>query len=427
MLEFMQRRGMRKYLIIAISLLPLLSACSGNNDVITTFDEQVTVQLWYALNDTNEQYFNDIIDQFNSENENITIEATNKKNAEDLHNDLVSAQTENQLPTLVCAYPSEIYEYIENDQIATFNDFDKNDELGLNLNNFTNAYISELTDKEGNVYAIPFSKSTEVLYYNQDVIEQLDLSMPQTLDDALKISEDIYKQTGMAGIGFNSVNNLLATILYLNGSYPWYENEQYNFDTESVIADLTKLQEAVNKGYVRISTPSEFLSVPFAKEEVAMFVGSTAGVNYIQADIDGKVKWDATVYPAPVAIQQGTSIAMFNTASDYQQAAAVKFIGFLMSDEVIVPWSIKTNYLPPTKSALESEQYQEYLTTNKVANAAYEQVDNIHPLVPLEHGSQEIYQTYMKATMRSILDENADVTKSLNQLTQDALTISKNK
>ena len=81
-------------------------------------------------------------------------------------------------------------------------------------------------DAAGTRYALPFNKSTEVMFYNKTIFDKYGWSVPQTWDEVLAICEK-YKQTeeyktasdkndGVAYVlGYDSRPNLFITLTCL--------------------------------------------------------------------------------------------------------------------------------------------------------------------------------------------------------------------
>jgi multiple sugar transport system substrate-binding protein len=111
-----------------------------------------------------------------------------------------------------------------------------------------------------------------------------------------------------------------------------------------------------------------------------MSVGSTAGISYnipnepeIQAadDPSSYIHGVFEVGYAPVpqlegginsATQQGPNIAILNDSTDAERLAAWLLIKHLTNEENTIAWSMETGYLPVRISAIESDEYQEFLT-----------------------------------------------------------------
>ncbi len=399
------------------------SSSSANTDIVTELTEPVEIEFWHAMTGQSEEVLNELVDGYNNSQDMVTVTAVNQGSYDDLNTKIMSAGNADSLPTLAQGYPNSIYEYINNGWVSDLNPYLDVNAFDMDISNFIPAYVDEVTGTDGETWAIPFNKSTEVLFYNQEMLDEAGVEVPTTLDEALTASQKIYEATGKPGLGFDSLNNLFATILYNSGTTSWQTDGTFDFNNAKMVDAITKLQDAVNAGYVRTAGEDVYMSGPFANQDVAMYVGSSAGAQYVKSGVDGKFDWSVASYPAKSVIQQGTSIAVFNTASPEQQAAAIDFLQYLTNDESMNTWTQATGYLPATTSALESSEYQAFMADDAAATAAANQVENMELLVPVFGGSQEVYSVNVTDTMKSILEGGEDVQTALDDLNQEASDI----
>lgn len=417
---------MKKILSMLLIFVITLAGCSNssaNTDIVTELTEPVEIEFWHAMNGLNEETLNQIIDDYNNSQDLVTVTAVNQGSYSDLDTKLQSAGNADSLPTLAQGYPNSIYEYQKNGWVTDLKPYADANAFGLDVSNFISTYIEEVTDENGSIWGIPFNKSTELLFYNQDMLDEAGVEVPTTLDEVLEVSKTIYEKTGKPGLGYDSLNNLYATIAYNAGITSWQTDGKFDLNDPAIVEEVTKIQEGIEAGYLRTAGEDQYMSGPFANGDVAMFIGSSAGTGYVKSGVGDSFNWSVAGYPAENVIQQGTSVAVFNTATPEQQAAAVDFLVYLTSDEAMNTWTQATGYLPATTSALESDDYQSFMETDASATAAAEQVDKMALIVPVFGGSQEIYSVNILDTMSAILDGDEDVQTSLDDLNAEAESI----
>lgn len=418
---------MKKLLMVVSAFLIVLAGCGQSStsdvEVITELTEPVEIEFWHAMTGASETVLNELVDGYNNSQDMVTVTAVNQGSYADLNTKIQSAGNADSLPTLAQGYPNSIIEYINNGWVSDLNPYLDVKAFDLDIDNFIPAYVEEVTGTDGETWAIPFNKSTEVLFYNQEMLDQAGVEVPTTLEETLEASKAIYDATGKPGLGFDSLSNLFATLLYNSGTTTWQTDGEFSFNTPEMVEEITTLQTAIDEGYIRTAGEDVYMSGPFANEDVAMYVGSSAGAQFVKSGVDGKFDWSVASYPAEAVIQQGTSIAVFNTASAEQQAAAIDFLEYLTSDESMNTWTQATGYLPATTSSLESDEYQTFMETDAAATAAANQVDNMELLVPVFGGSQEIYSVNVTDTMKAILEGSEDVQTELDDLNQQAADI----
>ena len=86
--------------------------------------------------------------------------------------------------------------------------------------------------------AIPFNKSTEVIWYNKDLFEELNLEVPTTYEEFANVAKTITEEKGILSI--NEISKLVGNVLkkynevefcYLFGSYAkGYAKENSDID-----------------------------------------------------------------------------------------------------------------------------------------------------------------------------------------------------
>ncbi len=417
---------MKKLLSVFVMAVLVLAGCgaddSSNADIATEITEPVTIQLWHPFTANIEESLQKLTDKFNEENDNITVELTNQGQYNDLYTKLKSAGTSDSLPTMAVAYATweDIYDYVED--ISTY---EGAGETSLKFDNIIDAYLGEVKTDDGKIYGVPYNKSTEVVYYNKDLFKEAGITEePKNLEELFSQAKTVTDKTGVTGLGFDSLNNYLGTMMNSCGKSEWRDADN-NFEfTDQCVVDGVKLyQDAINDGYARTAGEDGYLSGPFGSEQVAAYVGSTAGASFVDSGVDGKFEWGSFALPTEKVIEQGANLVIFNQASAEEKLAAWKYIDYLLQDENIVQFAKDTGYLPVTNSALESDDYQKILDENEVAKAAADTTDRLETIVPKFKSANEIYQTNFKNTMNEILDGKADVETKLEELNNSAKSV----
>ena len=85
-------------------------------------------------------------------------------------------------------------------------------------NDFIPDFINELSQwGENKIYGLPLTKSTEVLYVNKNLLEQLGYTVDDlkdlTFEKLAEISEKCQSELGITGFGFDSSSNAFISTL----------------------------------------------------------------------------------------------------------------------------------------------------------------------------------------------------------------------
>ena len=221
---------------------------------------------------------------------------------------------------------TDLTPYIENETLK----FDNYDDVLPSLR--------EAAKIDGKIYGMPFNKSTEVIWYNKTLFDELNLTPPTNYDELVKVAKEIKDKKGIPGAGFDSLNTYYTTFLKSEGKT--FDN---NFDvtSDASVKAVNYYLEGVKEGYFRIAGTDKYLSGPFGNETIGMYVGSNAGENFVKQGVGGKFEVGAAPYPTNASLQQGTDLYVFSSATPEQKTAAYEFLKFLTSKVLLNQKNIK--------------------------------------------------------------------------------------
>lgn len=412
---------MKKIIRICMALMLVLgiSACGSsksNQEIVTTLEEPVTIEFWHGLSGQLETELQTLTQEFNDQQPNITVNLVNQGNYGDLNKKMMTASSSNSLPALAMGYPGFAFELAKQGKVVDLNAYIENETVGLDKNQYFEPFIKE-GELDGAQYTLPFNKSTEILYYNETELNKLNQSIPTTWEEAFSVAKAFTQATGKPGLGIDSPQSFFVTILKDAGVNNWKnEDGTFNFAEPKVVEIMTEFQKGKEEGWLRLAGEDKYLSTPFGNGDVLMYLGSNAGMSFVDASVDGKFEWSTAPYPNKNVIQQGPSIYALNTVSPQEQFAAYEYMKFMTSTPITTKWAEATGYLPVTKEGMESSSYQQYLSNNPRAKAAYEQRDKMQLLVETFPGSSEISGTLMPEAVTAIIDGGANVEQTLQEL-----------
>ncbi len=413
---------MKKLLASLLVFTLVLAACNSEKKSEAPSEkltEDITIQFWHPFSGGIEEELTRLTEEFNNQSEFVTVELVYQASYNDLETKLLASEKSNTLPTISVAYST--WDGLR-DSFADLESYKDVEGYELDWDIFVDSFLDEVTTEEGTIYGVPFNKSTEVLYYNKDLYNKANITLePTTYEELFEVSKTIKDKTGVTGVGFDSLSGYLSSSLSAN-DLAWMDDGAFQFENENVVENVTLYQDAVNAGYARTAGEDTYLSGPFGSEKVAMYAGSTAGKAFVDSAVGGKFEWGAMPYPNETAVQQGTNIVVYDSASGEEKMAAWQYINFLMQEENVVDFAIATGYIPVTKAALESTEYQAILETDEVAKASYMQIDSMTAGKPANKGAGQIYRK-MQEVMSDILDNNKDVSETLKSLSESALEL----
>ena len=370
---------------------------------------QHTISFW-AKNDSNPTQiaiYKKAKADFEALYPNITIEIRPYSDYGKIYQDVITNIATGTTPNVCISYPDHIATYLKGQDVVISLDAymaDPHYGFGGDQLLFDGPTQEELIDKfmeegffDGHQYDLPFMRSSEALYINKNLVEKLGYEIPEVVswDWVWEISEkamekegDIFKVNGqkiMIPFIYKSTDNMMIQMLrQKDAGYATGRGEVQIFnDTTKEL--LYTIYEHVNtrafSTFKIDSYPGNFFNAGrciFAADSTAgaTWIGSNAPLLDIHAS--DVVQFETVVRPIPQfdtehvqMISQGPSLCIFNKADEQEVLASWLFAQYLLSNEVQVAYAKTEGYVPVTKKAQESAEYQDYLARAGEDNKEY--------------------------------------------------------
>lgn len=189
------------------------------------------------------------------------------------------------LPTITQAYPGWLWNAAQDEMLVDLKPYMDDDTIGWKDAEPIREVLLDGAKIDGKQYGIPFNKSTEMLFYNADLLKEYGVEVPKTLEELKEASKTIYEKSNkeVVGAGFDSLNNYYAIGMKNKGV-------DFNKDLDLTSKDSQEVvdyyRDGIEAGYFRTAGSDKYLSGPFANKKVAMFVGSIAGAGFVQKDAE---------------------------------------------------------------------------------------------------------------------------------------------
>lgn len=409
--------------LVVASLLAMsgltLTNCGGDDGAIT---------FWHTMGQANQKTLNRMIEEFNKieGNEKIKIKHAAQGDYTGIYEKLIKAIPAKTTPVMAYCYPDHVADYIDAGAVVNLDTLINDQEIGYtstgkdknapdynindDLNDFIPAFLEEgQTYTVEGTYSLPFSKSTEVMFYNETYLidngfvdgegkaivptkweneeDPNDYTAIINLCRAIKAKDNKIK----APLGYDSDDNLFITFCkQLNIPYTSIDSNgvgSFDFENAEAKAMVEKVKGWYDEGLIKTKGTIEgnsYTSTLFKNEQLVFTIGSTGGTSYNEPnkDTDGIYDFEAQVAPIPTfgsevsCISQGPSICFFKNAkiTEEQTRTAFKFYKFITSPENSAAYAILTGYEPVKSSSFETTEYQTHLNAenpelkNKVAN-----------------------------------------------------------
>ena len=417
--------------IMAMTTVLALAGCTGQStpeggsDPISTpegsnpgsepakvghFDHEVTIVFKQSYSKSYQPKLQAFVDSFKLIEPNVKINLEDgwvSGNYDTIHSQTVSDIQTGEYGDLVIAYPDHVVDYIDFGKAVKLDDFMDNEDYGwtkAEKDDMVPAYLKEGQEFPiSGTYCLPFSKSTEAMFYNESRLfdselvsflgtkgitmnknyietltwEKLFNELCPAFDEynaAHPSSPLITKKDGNLNsyVGYDSDANLFITLSQQYGygytSVDEYGEAHLDYNNDNMKNLMKTFANASQKGYLRSPgvIGASYSSNYFKENNVLFSIGSTAGVkNQVADTFDvGVTRIPQAEGKAPKIISQGPSICILNHNNDKdRQLAAWLFYKHMVSTKNTASWAIEVGYLPVRASAYTSEAYSDYCST----------------------------------------------------------------
>ena len=399
--------------LMLVTALMLLSGChgrlesreaagAGNAKIPEAFDDSKPIELvFWAKNDTNKvqtAVYTNAIKEFEEMYPNVKINLRLYADYGRIFADVITNIATKTTPNVCITYPDHIATYMTGqDVVLQMDDWMSDSRYGLGGSEvrFDSPKQEEIVPEfltecvlEDHYYAMPYMRSTEALYVNEDMVKQLGYDLPEVVtwdfvwevsEKAMEKNEDgtfkINGQKVMIPFIYKSTDNMMITMLkQMDAPYSTENGEVqiFNDTTKSLLEEIfTHAKSRAFSTFAISSYPGNFLNAG----QCIFAIDSTAGATWMGSEApmldiheEQVVPFRIKVMPIPQfnpdepkMISQGPSICIFNKDDPQEVLASWLFTQYLISNTVQLGYAETEGYLPVTLKAQNSEEYQDYL------------------------------------------------------------------
>lgn len=228
---------------------------------------EVNLTFYHTMGTNLSDVLNLYIEEFNKLYPNIHITAEKIGSYDDVRDQISTEITVGNQPNIAYCYPDHVALYnlagavatldgLINSQIEVARADGTTEILGLTDEqkaDFIPGYYAEGTQfGDGLMYTMPFSKSTEVLYYNKTFFDANGLTVPTTWEEMEATCAKIKEiDPNSIPLGYDSESNWFITMCEQYGSdYTSASGDHYLFNNETNRGFIKMFREWYQKGYL---------------------------------------------------------------------------------------------------------------------------------------------------------------------------------
>ncbi len=408
--DIMTMTNLRRTLFggVALSMLALSPAAAQTE--ITFF---YPVQVGGPLTDVIDGY----VAEFESQNPDISVEAIFSGNYTETTTRALTAARSGNPPTVAVLLATDIFTLIDEEVIQPIDTFVSSDEDRAWIDSFMPAFLASAR-VEDHLWAVPFQRSTAVMYYNKEAFAAAGLDPeqpPRTWDEMVEFGQaltlrDSSGNVSQWGLGIpgsmNAVHWLFGALVAQNGgTLSSADGLETFFDSPEVVEALQFFVDLSGEHGMHPPGIQEWGTTPsdFMQGRLAMAWTTTGNLTNIRDN--ATFDFGVAPYPGnpdPASVLGGGNLYIFSDATEEQQAAAFEFVKFMTSSELLADWGVQTGYIAPRDDSWETEALRNFVEEVPQAEVARRQIADSVPEI----------STY----------ESARVTQVLNTGIQAALT-----
>ncbi|MDE7264180.1 MAG: extracellular solute-binding protein [Anaeroplasmataceae bacterium] len=384
----------RKFLLAGVTagLALALASCGGGkrqaNYVVPEggldTSKEMTIEFYHTMGTNLQAILQTAIDKFQADYPNIKINSQQIGNYDAVRNQISTEIPQGLEPDIAYCYPDHVALYNRANAVVQLDNLINDPTYGFTqeqLDDFVPGYYAEGKQfGDDLMYTIPFSKSTEVLYYNKTVFDENKWSVPGTWQEIMELCRTIKNMKNEDGstkypnvipLGIDSEANLFITLCEQTGSaYTTASgSNHFLFDNAENRSYVQKFLEWYQEGLFTTQTIlTTYTSSLFTAYDPAtynngsntkysfMSIGSTGGAAHqypsnksFEVDVTAIPTWENGEFKV---ISQGPSLCILNKEDNPQRVLAswIFIKDYLLDTDFQAAFSNASGYNPVLNS-----------------------------------------------------------------------------
>lgn len=451
--------------LLTVAFLLSAMSCHGSKaydafEVPQSFDEtrQYEIVFW-AKNEKNikqTKVYQKAIEDFEAIYPNINVTMKLYSDYNIIYRDVITNIATNTVPNVCITYPDHIATYkTGNNIVVPLSEvlYDERFGFGGSEIKFDAPRADEIVPEflaegvlNGEQYAVPFMRSTEVIYFNKTYVEALGYEIPEVMtwdfvwevsNAALAKNDDgtyaINGQKKLIPFIYKSTDNMMIQMLrQYGGEYSTDDGDilMFNDTARGILHTVAaNVKSGAFSTFAKSSYPADLLN----RGQCIFAVDSTAGSVWMgrngplsSVSIDEAADFElgvarlpqASENSEPVMISQGPSICLFNKEDSGEVLASWIFVQYLLSNDVQIAYSQTEGYVPVTLKAQRSEEYLDYLSR---AGELDENGDNYLYYAPKIEASKILLENLDNTFITPVFNGSASVRMASGQMIEQVL------
>jgi multiple sugar transport system substrate-binding protein len=420
--------------LLSLLAVTLIVACGGNSSAppaqLGALNTSVQVTFWHALPGNLEVQLKTLTEQFNSSQTNVKVTLVNKGTYADLGKAVLTGIAANQPPDVAQCIETDAAKYVSSKALADLTPF-INAADGLSAADLKDIFpiMLNAAKVKGTYYQFPFNKSTQVLYYNQDMFAAKGITNPpatwdEFFADAAKLADPSKGVTGVEGPNLDT----FLSMLYEYGGQLYddpLKPTKATVNSTAGVKAMTMWTDAIKSGAARPLPAKQYDDqVNFQNQKSAMYISTQVSYQFLVKPIGNKFKFTEASFPGGdkgVKDQMfGANMCVFNKSAQDVQHGAFLYIKYLTSEANTKTWAQTSSYMPVRQSAytaLQSDFYAKNPSQGVGAGMLSKGYLIVTPATPTSNEQRDALTTELNNIAGGRVDAKTGLDKAAQKMT----------
>jgi sn-glycerol 3-phosphate transport system substrate-binding protein len=408
------KKGLISLLVAPMLLVgTVLSGCGTKTTSTETSggngDKPVTIDFWYALSGKNGEVIKKMVDEFNHSQNEVKVNATFQGDYYTNHAKVMSAIAAGNPPDVTMVEVASVASFANSGALEDLTPY-INGKDGIDKNDFIPGLLGNST-WNNKFYALPFNRSTPILYINKDKLKAagLDENGPKNWDELESYAKKLSKKD--TEWGFETPIDIWfyeALVAENGGKILSDDGKKALVDSPQAIEPIQYWKKMIDEGAMKMPPGAKYdawavADNDFINGKVAMIFDSTGSLN----DLMSKAKFNVGTAFLPQKESYGVPTGGANLvmlAKSKKKDAAWKFMKWMTDQQQTIAFSQQTGYMPVRTSAVNSPEMQKFFSEKPQFKVAVDQLKYARPR-PIAPGYKELQEVIMNEIQRAILGQ----------------------
>lgn len=405
-LNMIKKRMILSLVVLIVAITGVLAA--GKTEAIQASKGPVRIELWSSLSGSKAKVFDSQVAAFNAVQNEVLVDVIHQGGYSVLRQKVAAAANAKNMPTLLIVDYLDVAWYAQLGLVQSVEDV-------LPASVISDYYESMLEDLryEGKLYGIPYNRSTQGFFVNNDVLKKAGIQeTASTWDEFLADAKQMKALGSDYYYGYAFFHQFLFdAIAYSWGADVSTADGKVNLNSDELIQMFTYFQNAYEQGLLLMPP---VLVGGFEEQNGAFLDGKVATVFQTTSffptaqSLLKNFNWSFEFLPAGTGGNAitigGGNFAVTSGASVTQAEAAGKFLTFMSSPEIVAEFFIGTGNLPTRKSAMMLPVVKDYLAANPKAAKMVEQLAFGKPAPSITKNIRDVFMRTNDLISRIILN-----------------------